>query len=159
MPKSRKRDALRSSPEPMTTDHPKAPHMPTSLTSAPVELRVGRLESEMTHLSAAVETIGLAQKEIGTKIDQTLQLMGGLQAYQTAHKPVPTWDVIKTGLAILQSAALLMGMTVAGIVYIASNSNNDRLAVMKYQLEELREFRREASALVPRSRPMIAGQN
>lgn len=69
----------------------------------------------------------------GSKLDTLISAVASVQA----NKPMPILEAISLALKLMMSIVMLIGSTVAGIVYVSSNANNADLAVMKEKLGKL----------------------
>ena len=69
----------------------------------------------------------------GSKLDTLIRAVASVQA----NKPMPIFEAVSVALRLMTSIAMLIGATVAAIVYVSSNANNADLAVMKEKLGKL----------------------
>lgn len=69
----------------------------------------------------------------GSKLDTLISAVASVQA----NKPMPILEAVSVALRLMTSIAMLIGATVAAIVYVSSNANNADMAVMKEKLGKL----------------------
>jgi hypothetical protein len=93
------------------------------------------LRTDVAKIDARVTSLEGVIHNMDVKLDRWMQS----QTQAAASKPTAMLDAVRTGMSILQGAAFLVGCTVAAIVYVSSNANNADIAVMKYQISELRQ--------------------
>lgn len=93
------------------------------------------LRTDVAGLAARVTSVENSIHNIADKLDRWMHN----QTVAATSKPGAVLDMVRTGLSILQALAFLVGCTVAAIVYVSSNANNADLAVMKYQIQELKQ--------------------
>lgn len=112
-------------------------------------------DKAITDLNSRMGGVERTLQNMDHKLDRFISAQNTAQV----NRPTAILDAIRTGLSILQALAFLTGATVAAIVYVSSNANNSDLAVLKYQISELKSAARHdhegrfawAPGLPPRS--------
>lgn len=95
----------------------------------------GDISARVRHLENEVGEVKDGLTRVFGKLDQVSIALAGLQA----NKPINVMDGVRTGLQIMQTLVLLVGATVASIVYVSSNANNETLTVLKERQARLSE--------------------
>lgn len=99
------------------------------------ETTAGDISARVRHLESEVGEVKDGMSRVFGKLDQVSIALAGLQA----NKPINVMDGVRTGLQIMQTLVLLVGATVASIVYVSSNANNETLTVLKERQARLSE--------------------
>jgi hypothetical protein len=88
-----------------------------------LEDRVRHTENQVGELSGYVKRHGEILSDHGNKLDMIIQAVSGRKDFKPAEV-----------ISFVLQTVLLVGALCSGIVYIASNINGSRLAVLEYRM-------------------------